>query len=566
MQYSRWIFVAGILTSIALYAYEWQRAIRVIRKGGIADSYLDRLACQTQSMRGKGWKRFLVFAELTKSKKGADYVALFVYFQFSSAWRIIFAEAGRQVVNAFTLYSVLQANLIPVGKHAASKGTSDFVQFWDNIGILFNQDREQGIVLFTMLFTLVIFVFSALSLIVALVLYLVFLWHYIPESDGRLSNYCKRKIDKRLEKFVGAKVLAPEGQHTDKMFKDTEKAGLRRQPTLPELVFTQEKKEFGLVRENTQPSLHSMSSVSSFSQSRSSTPREPTLPAIQPDRVRPGFPRRTATDGSSATYSAKSYDSDAPLLPNADSMGYSTPSYPRHPMDRSGSGQYQSGRVPPLRTMAASPQVMQRQRPSNSASNNYPPHRGPPLRSNTGFSFANGGEELQTRQGSPAPNEVAELPTGPPSFFIQSPSTLDGRDSSTRTVSHTSFNRPFPRNDRPSVHSVAASSTMSVSSYGSSMVPAPLRQQGSFEQNQSYASQGLMPYSNGNATATSPMSVSSSYSSHSPLKRNMSSPLNPMPLRTLQGLQHGIQHGNQQRMMPPVQPVRSATDPMQIRR
>jgi hypothetical protein len=43
---------------------------------------MDPLAATLQSMRPRGWKRFLVFAELTKSKKGVDYIALFVYFSF----------------------------------------------------------------------------------------------------------------------------------------------------------------------------------------------------------------------------------------------------------------------------------------------------------------------------------------------------------------------------------------------------------------------------------------------------------------------------------------------------
>ena len=84
MEYSKWIFAACIMISYILYAYQWVRAIRVIRRGGVAESYLDPLAVQLQSMRGKGWKRFLVFTELTNSRKGADYVALFVYFQFMS--------------------------------------------------------------------------------------------------------------------------------------------------------------------------------------------------------------------------------------------------------------------------------------------------------------------------------------------------------------------------------------------------------------------------------------------------------------------------------------------------
>jgi hypothetical protein len=82
---SKWVFFVCICLSWALCALEWLRAIRVMRKGGVADSYLDPLAAVLQSMRvgkGQGWRRFLVFAELTKSKKGTDYVALFVYFQF----------------------------------------------------------------------------------------------------------------------------------------------------------------------------------------------------------------------------------------------------------------------------------------------------------------------------------------------------------------------------------------------------------------------------------------------------------------------------------------------------
>lgn len=82
---SRWIFAVCIIISFVLLAFRWLHTIRVIRSGSVAESYLDPLAVRIQSIRlgsGKGWKRFLVFAELTKSKKGADYVALFSYFSF----------------------------------------------------------------------------------------------------------------------------------------------------------------------------------------------------------------------------------------------------------------------------------------------------------------------------------------------------------------------------------------------------------------------------------------------------------------------------------------------------
>ncbi len=69
------------------------RALRAMKSGSVAASYLDPLAVRVQSIRmgktGRGWKRFLVFAELTKSKKGAEYVALFTYFSFEGEFDIL---------------------------------------------------------------------------------------------------------------------------------------------------------------------------------------------------------------------------------------------------------------------------------------------------------------------------------------------------------------------------------------------------------------------------------------------------------------------------------------------
>lgn len=86
---AKWIFAVCIIVSYVFLAYRWIRAIRVMRSGGVADSYLEPLAAVYQSLRitpgGQGWRRFLVFAELTRSRKGVDYIALFVYFQFKGA-------------------------------------------------------------------------------------------------------------------------------------------------------------------------------------------------------------------------------------------------------------------------------------------------------------------------------------------------------------------------------------------------------------------------------------------------------------------------------------------------
>jgi hypothetical protein len=79
----KWIFAGTIIASFINLVFEHLRAWRVMKRGSVAECYLDNLAVRLESLKyGKrqGWRRFLVFAELTKSRKGAEYVALFTYF------------------------------------------------------------------------------------------------------------------------------------------------------------------------------------------------------------------------------------------------------------------------------------------------------------------------------------------------------------------------------------------------------------------------------------------------------------------------------------------------------
>ena len=82
---TKWVFSACIIASFVNLGYEHIRAWRIMKRGNIAECYLDSLAVRLESIRmgrGQGWRRFLVFTELTKSKKGAEYIALFSYFSF----------------------------------------------------------------------------------------------------------------------------------------------------------------------------------------------------------------------------------------------------------------------------------------------------------------------------------------------------------------------------------------------------------------------------------------------------------------------------------------------------
>lgn len=79
---NKWIFSGTIMFSWVLLMYEYFRAWRVMKKESITEDYLDPLAVVLQCLRiPSGWRRFLIFAELTKSKKKAAWVAIFVYFQ-----------------------------------------------------------------------------------------------------------------------------------------------------------------------------------------------------------------------------------------------------------------------------------------------------------------------------------------------------------------------------------------------------------------------------------------------------------------------------------------------------
>ena len=270
----------------------------------------------------------------------------------------MFAEGPRQVINALTLYSVMQANLVPVGEHAPKKGGSAAAQFFINVRILANHNKEQAAILFGMLFTLVVWAIAAISLILAALCYILFLWHYIPTADDGLSGYCRRKVDSRLHKIVGVKVkraLAIDSRSRPGSKSRTVKDGatparLTRQPTFPMLDIDAEdkQKEPPISRRTTETTLPLYTSTTdkeSHGRSKHNIRAEPIIPYLPPFQNRPAPFSRTTT--SSSAHSNRSFASDAPLLRTAEEMGYG-PSPDSHSAAASfGPG---SGRQPPPST------------------------------------------------------------------------------------------------------------------------------------------------------------------------------------------------------------------------
>lgn len=321
--------------------------MRVIRSGSVAECYLEPLAAIWQSMRltksGQGWRRFLVFAELTKSRKGVDYIALFVYFQFKSALIIILAQGPRMAINAITLWAVVEAQLIPVGDHA-SEDHNSFVQFFRNIESLAqNGNRQETVIYFAMLFSLLIWVIAALSLLISFLFFIFFLWHHVDKSDGSLTKYCRRKIETRLERIVSKKIKKALEKQDMKRRKEEQqavgkagKAGkgepTARLPTLPKLEDDDTASVFSMATTAT-----TLPPYSANGASRSNTMKNPTLPSVS---ERPVMPTRSDTQGT-----AFSTNSNAPLLGHSADMGMASP-LPPMPAHDPGADYFNA---PPLR-------------------------------------------------------------------------------------------------------------------------------------------------------------------------------------------------------------------------
>lgn len=189
-----------------------------------------------------------LFSHISRSKVSST---IQVY-EYSKSWwadlalkllgwiRTIFAEGPRQLINALTLYSVMEADIIP---HGVKKGEelSAFFKFFENFAAFGKQDRVVAVVLGSMLFTLIIWVFAMLQLLIAGLLYIIYLCHVIGSESG-LYGYCKVRVDEKLGKIVATnhKKELERQQKTDtpkpgglRKGPGSTKPTLARQPTLP---------------------------------------------------------------------------------------------------------------------------------------------------------------------------------------------------------------------------------------------------------------------------------------------------------------------------------------------
>lgn len=171
-----------------------------------------------------------------------------------------------------------------------------------------------------MVFTLVIWVFSFLSLLLAVLFFVFFLSHYIPRGEGGLSGYCERKATKRLMQIVSHKINKAMAEEEKKRRKAELKAAKKMggdrpvsmKATLPDVGGEKLMEMPTLNRNDTMTTLPQYSS-------RPGTPGSIELSNM--DRKRP-LPSRTGTMASGVS-NAPSYSSRQGLLGAAAQPGYS---------------------------------------------------------------------------------------------------------------------------------------------------------------------------------------------------------------------------------------------------
>ena len=320
------------------------------------------------------------------------------------AWvRVILCSGPRQVINALTLYSVYKAKLNIEGNNFESSLSS----FFDKIRALASEDYRQALILSGMLFTLVIWLFAFLSLLLAALFFVLFLWHYISADDGGLTEFCERKVKKRLKQIVSQKInkaMAEDERRRKKAeLKAAKKKGEDRpmtmQPSLPTIP--------NLAGDDKLPEMPMLSRAETLmtldGASRPSTPGSFELNSLSQKRPMPSRSATTATTSSQ-------FSGRAPLINNAAGMGTSRPESPPSSLPTPSAF---GGNYPPSRTATTS---SNRSLTSNGPQLNRMPSNGSTLAG--GYTASPATYSADAMPAFPAP---VRSPTAPPGIGQRGP-------------------------------------------------------------------------------------------------------------------------------------------------
>lgn len=207
---SKWLFAACIICSVVLLIYESIRGFRVFKTRNISLIYTNTFAKNAKSLQG--YKYFCVLNEINPSS-GFEKMAFYTYFTFHGSKKLLLADSPRQIINALTLYSVLN---IKNG-------------FLDTIKAISENSRNEAIILSTMTASFVIWLFFIFQFFFAVVFAIPVYYRVLHTLQFQtLRQYVCIKVDKTVKKLA---------KHHQK--KSLEKLTLENQkrykPTLPDI-------------------------------------------------------------------------------------------------------------------------------------------------------------------------------------------------------------------------------------------------------------------------------------------------------------------------------------------
>ncbi|KAI9494849.1 hypothetical protein BDB00DRAFT_786947 [Zychaea mexicana] len=183
---SKWIFVACIILSFLLLAWDVYKCRAVLATRDISLGATNTMAYRYYSVRN--YAKFCLFRKINDSRKASDTCAFFVFYTLKGWKKLLFAQGPRQIIAGVTLYAMLRS------AWTAQGGGFQISSDWE----VYGKNWQQRVALISMSFTCILWILSMLELLAAIIL-------YIPvfcQIQGNLKEYCCHKIDKRIAELL----------------------------------------------------------------------------------------------------------------------------------------------------------------------------------------------------------------------------------------------------------------------------------------------------------------------------------------------------------------------------
>ncbi|KAH3678473.1 hypothetical protein WICMUC_001490 [Wickerhamomyces mucosus] len=183
---SKWLFASCIIGSIILLIYEILKGLKIYKTNNISLIFTNSIAKNLISMQN--FNKFCVLNKISPNS-GFDKLAFFIYFQIYSFKKLLFFDSPRQIINAMTLFSILNV-------------TNNFNGILTTIKEISINNHNEALILGSMLISLIIWSIFISQFLIALIL-LIPIYNRILNNlkYKSLRQYVCIKIDLNIKKL-----------------------------------------------------------------------------------------------------------------------------------------------------------------------------------------------------------------------------------------------------------------------------------------------------------------------------------------------------------------------------